>query len=78
MTLRTIMNSSCSCPQTMWEGPGYEARITDYKSKDRAVLSPTGKSREFYLHDDVTFPAKWLDVRPETPLVQEYARSASC
>ena len=24
------------------------------------VLSPTVKSREFYLHDDVTFPAKWL------------------
>ena len=25
-----------------------------------AGLSPTVKSCEFYLHDDVTFPAKWL------------------
>ena len=33
----------------------------------RPVLSPSGKSREFYLHDDVTFPAKWLTLDQKHP-----------
>ena len=37
------------------------------RSNSLVFLSPTGKLREYYLHNDVTFPAKWLTLDQKHP-----------